>query len=133
MCSVVHDQITRDYQFWELEEKEGGVEEKSHLGFGKISFMNQNGHVDYHLDVPTDLPVDIEIADLLFLSPASDKIKLSQTSLLLETPFSLAIPVPKKIFDTIPIYDFDPRLPRRSPPITGKTELEEDGSFTLSC
>ncbi len=40
----------------------------------------------------------------------------------------LAPPIPTPIFESIRVYDFDPKLPRRSTPITGKTELEEDGS-----
>jgi len=32
------------------------------------------------------------------------------------------------MFSNLSIYDFDPKLPKRATPITGKAELEEDGS-----
>ncbi|RLF76088.1 ATPase [Thermococci archaeon] len=46
--------------------------------------------------------------------------------LLLQIP--LFFPPMETILDNIAIYDFDPKLPKRATPITGKLELEEDGS-----
>ena len=51
---------------------------------------------------------------------------LPEHSLLLETHFFPRILW--VIFREISIYDFDPKLPKRATPITGKAELEEDGS-----
>lgn len=53
--------------------------------------------------------------------------KLPEHTLLLETPYFL-IPPLEGIFSEISIYDFDPKLPKKATPITGKAELEEDGN-----
>lgn len=46
--------------------------------------------------------------------------------LLLEQAF---YPLPfRTFFSDIAIYDFDPKLPKKGMPATGKTDLEEDGS-----
>ncbi|MBA2860856.1 AAA family ATPase [Methanococcus maripaludis] len=47
--------------------------------------------------------------------------------LILEMPQMFYLP-PTIYFDGIAIYDFDPKLPKKAVPITGKTELEKDGS-----
>ncbi|MFZ8801560.1 MAG: AAA family ATPase [Candidatus Calescibacterium sp.] len=51
-------------------------------------------------------------------------------TLLIEFPPILIINPPiSDLFNRgIAIYDFDPKLPKKATPITGKTELEEDGS-----
>jgi len=54
--------------------------------------------------------------------------KLPPKALLFEQPF-LLLPFPlRNIFGDVSIYDFDPKLPKKATPITGKAELEEDGS-----
>ena len=53
--------------------------------------------------------------------------KLPPKALLLHPPFSF-FPIPwGDIFSDISIYDFDPKLPKKATPITGKAELEEEG------
>lgn len=49
-------------------------------------------------------------------------------NLLLPQIFFLFVPTLIEIFTKISIYDFDPKLPKKATPITGKSELEEDGS-----
>jgi len=53
--------------------------------------------------------------------------KLPEHKLLLETPYFFISPL-EGIFSEISIYDFDPKLPKKATPITGKAELEEDGN-----
>ncbi|RLL86748.1 hypothetical protein CN13_09705, partial [Petrotoga sp. HKA.pet.4.5] len=48
--------------------------------------------------------------------------------LLIELPlFPFILPPSEAIFGSISIYDFDPKLPKKAVPITGKIELEENG------
>ena len=52
--------------------------------------------------------------------------KLPEHKLLLETPY---FPPPlESIFSEISIHDFDPKLPKKATPITGKAELEGNGN-----
>ena len=53
--------------------------------------------------------------------------KLSRQSLIMENPFLFPPPL-KDLFSEIAVYDFDPKLPKKATPITGKVELEEDAS-----
>jgi len=58
--------------------------------------------------------------------PFLQEEKLPEHKLLLET---LYFPPPlEEIFSEISIYDFDSKLLKTATPITGKAELEEDGS-----
>ena len=53
---------------------------------------------------------------------------LPKNMLIIESPYQ---PLPVRLtraFRDIGIYDFDPRLPKKAVPITGKATLEEDGS-----
>ena len=53
--------------------------------------------------------------------------KLHSKVLLLENRFLFPNPL-VGVFSSISLYDFDPKLPKKASPITGKAELEEDGS-----
>ena len=55
------------------------------------------------------------------------KEKFLLNTLLIKTPLFFLPPL-EEIFSNISVYDFDPKLPKKATPITGKAELEEDGS-----
>lgn len=65
------------------------------------------------------------------LGVAQDALSGIERGLILQTP---VLPIFSILLDAdvdflgISTYDFDPRLPKKAVPITGRTELEEDGS-----
>ena len=99
------------------------VHEKETLCRGSITIANVGRQVRTEIELPDDAP--IQAADIeggpLFLSEG----KLPPKTLLLENPPWPFAPHP---FADISIFDFDPKLPKKAVPITGKAELEEDGS-----
>lgn len=91
---------------------------------GEIILSNVNGKAK----IDSTLPEEVLIEDILpkFLTERLQPGK----PLLAEDPFFLMFipPREKSIFSNVAIYDFDSKLPKKSVPITGKVELEEDGS-----
>ena len=122
---IVKDELSQKCKFFKSERKE----KEEILGEGEILISRSNGRVKIDLNIPPKVPLKKE--DIF--PPFLREEKLPKHTLLLETPYFLFIPpfiLPplKGIFREISIYDFDPKLPKKATPITGKAELEEDGS-----
>lgn len=123
---IVKDKLRLKCKFVRLEKKKKGVEEEE-LGTGEISFTNVNGKIRYELNPPEGVLTEKE--DLLSLSLIElIEERLSPKTLLLETPLFFVPLRVSTLFKDISIYNFDPKLPKKAVPISGKTELEEDGS-----
>jgi len=120
---IVNDELSQRCRFIKLERKEKKIEEKEILGDGEIIISRSNGRVKVDLNKPSKVPLKKE--DIF--PPFLREEKLPEHKLLLETPYFL-IPPLKGIFSEISIHDFDPKLAKKATPITGKAELEEDGS-----
>ena len=120
---IVKDKLTYQCDFVKFLEKKKGLEEKEKLGKGSIIISRANGKVDIEINKPEE--VLIKEDDII--PPFWREERLSPNKLLLETPL-LFLPPLENIFNNISIYDFDPKLPKKASPITGKAELEEDGS-----
>ncbi len=122
---IAEDSLTQKCKFIRLEKQGKKIEEKEELGEGRIIVSNVRGKVKADLEPPKGVPIgenDIFPPFLAFLGEE----KLPPKTLLLEFPF-LITPFPGRIFSNISIYDFDPKLPKKAVPITGKMELEENG------
>ena len=120
---IAKDKLTLNSKFLRLEREKGKIKEVETLGNGEIAISRSNGRVKIILNIPKDIPLRKEE----IFPPFLREEKLPSNKLLLETPYFL-IPFPiRKIFNDISIYDFDPRLPKKAYPITGKAELEENG------
>jgi predicted ATPase len=133
---VSHDRMTRTYQFLDLGKQNGdldGVVDTDYpaevIGTGSVTLTNVKGSLDYSLHLPEGLRPHIELGDLLLFVPASGTKEVELPgSLLLEGPLMLAPPASTPSFGSIRVYDFDPNLSRKSTPVTGKSDLEEDSS-----
>jgi len=122
---IVKDELSQKCKFLKLklERKGEKIKEKEMLGKGEILISRSNGRVKIDLNIPPNVPLKEE--DIY--PPFLQEEKLPKHTLLLETPYFFISPL-ENIFSEISIYDFDPKLPRKATPITGKAELEEDGS-----
>jgi len=121
---IAKDNLTLKCNFVRPEKQKKKIEEKEIIGQGEIILSRgANGKVKIDLHKPEE--VSIEKDDIY--PPFVREEKLSDSTLLLQSPFFF-IPPLKEIFSDISIYDFDPKLPKKATPITGKVELEEDGS-----
>lgn len=125
---IAEDKLIRKCYFMRLEEKKGKIEETENQGQGEILLSKINGkmRVDFK-KTPLDIPIEKDDVIPSYLRDMEGE-KLPPKKLLLEQSF-LFFPFQRRnIFGDISIYDFDPKLPKKATPITGKAELEEDGS-----
>ncbi len=123
---IAEDSLTRKCHFMRLAEKNGKTEEKEKLGQGEILFSKINGRISVDLKkTPSNIPIDKNDVISSCLRDMEGG-KFPSKALLLEQSFFTF--TWENIFKDISIYDFDPKLPKKATPITGKAELEEDGS-----
>ena len=128
---IAEERLAANCNFVELERKKGKIKEKEKIGEGKIILnRDEEGKVKYDIK-PRDAPIKVE--DLIppfFSKKGFSEGKLPSKELFIETPIflpsiSFSINV---FFRNMSIYDFDPKLSKHATLITGKTELEPDGS-----
>jgi len=117
---IAEDRLTQKGEFVKLKiQKKALVEEKEKLGQGEIIFSNVNGKIKVNSNLPDGTPIkEDDVLPFFMKKRLPPKIPLIQT-----LPFFMP-----PLFRDISIYDFDPKLPKKATPITGKAELEEDGS-----
>jgi len=118
---IAEDKLIQKCKFVRLDRP--GKKIKEILGDGEIIIFSTNGKVKIDLNIPERVPLKKE--DIF--PPFLPEEKLPNRTLLLETSYFF-IRLLEGIFRDISIYDFDPKLPKKATPITGKAELEEDGS-----
>lgn len=119
---ISKDELTAKYEFFKMKDQDKDIPPEN-IGMGEIRLSNIEEKVKLDINLPRKVPIREE--DIL--PPFLTDIRLSSGILLLETPFFGTIPPFGKFFDDISLYDFDPKLPKKSVPITGKMELEENG------
>ncbi|WP_202695997.1 AAA family ATPase [Petrotoga sp. 8T1HF07.NaAc.6.1] len=121
---IVEDKITQKCKFVRLERPKEKTKGKEELGEGEILFSNVEGKLKVDLKLPPELPIT---KDDVFPRILREE-KIPPKTLLIELPlFPFIFPPSEAIFSSISIYDFDPKLPKKAVPITGKMELEENG------
>jgi predicted ATPase len=122
--TVIKDSLSKRLTFFSLPPGSKTISEGKVIGDGSSVLFNQKGKIDYKLERPESVVLAAEdiIPDFL------KEERLPENTLLLETPYFEFIHYFEKFFDKLAIYDFDPNLPKKSISITGKRDLEEDGS-----
>jgi predicted ATPase len=97
-----------------------GVQESERLGQGRVTVLNVEGKVEVDQELPPDLG-----EGLLGLFPR--KQTLPPKTPFLEGLHGMIFGL-RQVFRSVATYDFDPKLPKKATPYTGKADLEEDGS-----
>jgi predicted ATPase len=129
--SVAEERLVANCDFVELEEKKGEIIEKEKIGEGEISLSrDKEGNIKHDLKSRN---IQIRMEDII--PPFSSKKgffkeKLSPKKLFIEIPIffpPLSFEI-NEFFSAISIYDLDPKLSKKATSITGKAELEPDGS-----
>ncbi|KYK33411.1 MAG: hypothetical protein AYK19_13595 [Theionarchaea archaeon DG-70-1] len=110
-------------------EEEKGKMESEPMERGRIIFLNEKGRIRYKLE--KDIP---EVLKETIISSSLSKFfkRKSSNRLFLEAELPLfLLPIDTRLKDFLrntSIYDFDPKFSKLATRITGKTELEPDGS-----
>ena len=120
---VVEEKLVANCDFMELAKKE-----MRKIGEGKIILIRDKGKIKY--DFEGNVIKKEDIIPPFFSNEHFFEEKLSPKELFIRTsifaPFFLfGI---REFFSDISIYDFDPKLSKKATLITGKIELEPDGS-----
>jgi len=127
---IAEERLTARCDFVELEEKEEKIRDKKKIGEGEIILIRDKGRVKY--DLKGDIPIRREdIIPPFFSKKEFLEEELSPKEFFIESPFFSPILLSFEIsnfFSDISIYDFDPKSSKKATSITGKTELEPDGS-----
>lgn len=119
--------ISHKGNFVKIEEdkKNKGFDIKKNLGKGEISISNLNGEINVNLTLPDEVEMEAEdVYQSAVIKANFRNENLESRRLLLQSPV-LFMP---HILSDFSIYDIDPKLPKKATPITGKADLEEDGS-----
>lgn len=117
---IAKDILTYNCEFVKLKEKKEGIGEEK-IRQGKIILSHVEGKIKIKIE-PEDAPIKEDD-----VYPQIFRERLPHNTLLIETPSLFIFPA-GELFGDISIYNFDPKLPKKATPITGKAELEEDGS-----
>jgi AAA15 family ATPase/GTPase len=122
--------IKQDHLFKKFEVFESPApDEFVFKGTGESRLFNRGGEIVYELDLPSG----ILLSENDFIPPFLKDEKLEEDALLIGMPYFGFVHRLDKFFDKVSIYDFDPKLPKHSVPISGKTDLEEDASNLAIC
>ena len=120
---VSEDTVQVNCDFFALEADNDEIIDSKFLNSGIFILENCDGELNPSFDIPESVPV----GESEFIPPFFDRVPAD--TLLLESPmFPLLLRHPQPFFEGITIYDFDPKQPKKAVPMTGKTELNEDGS-----
>jgi predicted ATPase len=123
--SIKEDNLTLKVNLVRIVQKKGLENQYEKVEEGEMILTNSSKGLVFKNSFSQQDLIDVgNIIPLIFL-----KEKLKSNSLLLETPFLrwLLSPIIIEQLGSIGIFDFDPKLPKKATPITGKVELDEDG------
>jgi len=101
------------------------------IGEGTISLINEKGKIEVFPEGLDRICIKEEdIYPRLSILKTFKEDKLSPNALLFQNSLYMSafLQDMDNIFNRISIYDFDPKLAKKATPISGKAELEEDGS-----
>lgn len=126
--SIKEDKLTLKSNFVKIIQKKGSGYQNEKIEEGEMILTNSPKGLQFKNNFSQQDLIDFDrIIPSIFLR---EKLKSKKSNLLvLETPFFwLLFPTTmKEQFASIGIFDFDPKLPKKATPITGKVELDEDG------
>lgn len=91
---------------------------------GRSTLSNVDGKIVYKLHVPRGIKITADDV----IPPFLKEERLPPESLLLESSFFSFFHRFERFFDKVAIYDFDPKLPKKSVVTSARVELEDNGS-----
>jgi predicted ATPase len=131
---ISRDNLTHECEFVELGIKGWKEKEKKKYGESRYVISNSEGKLTGKIRIPEGIAVKEKDLPFPFLFPPflpeglESLRELRPWKIMLETPFFPLLAGPLGIFlIDMSVYDFDPKLPKKGTPITGKAKLEEDG------
>jgi len=106
-------------------QKGSQIEQGEMLSEGIISVERKGKKIVTNISKSLKDKIDLNADDIL--PSLLENRDLGKTEIILNSPYTF-FPAFIDLFGDIKLYDFDPKLPKRSIPIAGKKDLESDGS-----
>ena len=120
---IANDELLQKFQIGQLDKNQQVLFEREDMVGGTCLLSNIDGELFYRFNPPEiEDEVNKYIPILSF-----KKSSIPSNTLLIKTPFSL-MPPWEGLFRKTMIYNFDPHLAKNPAQITGKAELERNGS-----
>ncbi len=134
---VSSDQVSLDCEYLELSMQEDGKNKRKRkinnkkIGEGKIKIVKDSDTLRFDVSGLDEYNLDIDyvterMARLINSTGKGSRIMMKK-SLLIELPYLFYPPLDFVFLSTL-VFDFDPKLPRKGVPVSGKKILEEDGN-----
>jgi predicted ATPase len=121
---VLDDRLALKSEFGTFELDEGHATPQEVLGQGEVVLFRDGHRIRADVTLPKDVSLDeYEIEVRRWHLQALERTASHHSLILFDSP-----EVVRPAFRDLAIYDFDPKLPKKATPITGKADLEEDGS-----
>ncbi len=122
---ISKDRLTVELEIVKVAREDETVKVVREVGVGDVVVAVIDGEFQVHVNLPEGGMVEED--DILVIFEREEP--LPSRSLVVEMPyFLLRPPLGEEFLGDISIYDFDPKLPKQAIPISGKMELEDDGS-----
>lgn len=116
---ITEDRLTLKSEFRTFERDGAQAEAPKFLGLGEILIFRNGDRTSVKVTPPEGLSMEeYQIVPSFLREAVPRRSLISVHSQVFSRP----------LFEDLAIYDFDPRLPKKATPITGKADLEEDGS-----
>ena len=135
----ISDKLINDCRFFKyekLEERGFGYKELEPLGEGQIGIFNADGVMSLYVNAPKGIDkatlIDNSMELMVFESFLTGRdAQLGKTQSLLESTIPPWAIIGYEIVETIhgtAVFDIDPKLTKQAQPVTGRHDLESDGS-----
>ncbi len=133
---VINDYLNYDLSFHEInsgEIKDENEKLGKQFAVSALNFINYNGEVKLDFVSESDELKNKQnikkFIDFLNDQVKSTNKQIGKNSIILESPLIfLPFPILMRLLNDISIYDVDPKHAKKAMAITGKADLEEDGS-----
>jgi len=127
---IVQDELLQKCNFYEYTKRRGKtVKERTRKG--EIVLSRKGSIPSFSFNPPKGMKIEPDtIFQVWVTQRACEAAKtINPRTLIMENAFLTFIGnTLKSSLKSIPIYDFDPKLPKKAQAITGRAKLEEDGS-----
>lgn len=122
--SVNDDELIITFDIVQMEKHRRDFQEAGVLGAGQIRVYQVKRQLNLEIQLPDEIQIDDEYIFPKFLL----KDKLPKKEIILSTYLPFILPMIGRYNDAITTYDFDPKLPKKAVSVSGRIDLEEDGS-----
>ncbi len=131
---ILKEEIYFYTQFQNMINDRNGLNREAfdNLGAGSIKIFREKNNIDLRVDADKYVMKQYEEDNIFVINSTKNMLnsrKLSPMETILQMPYMMYLGTePGETFANISVYDFDPKMSKKAQPITGKVDLEEDGS-----